>query len=300
MLHIFRLGGLILQTKPRRTTPMKDRIGQSLKACGSTGLPPSLIHQNREYHLQQVFKHDFFAATALYATTDGQSGSPRLVLKISRSSEFLGLPLDWLGRWLCEHEHRILTRLQGICGIPQLAARWRRNGLIYLFIEGDSLDQKPALPDDFFDRLNALVQRIHQRNIVYLDMNKRGNILLGEDGNPYLIDYQISFEIPTDIPIVGPFVAGIQSILEKEDFYHIFKHKRHFRRDLMTPEQVVSSKRVSFWVSLHRLATRPLTRLRRAVLHWLARKDYLDTNDVQLATPENDPGRWKPKSNKQE
>ncbi|MCP4708242.1 MAG: hypothetical protein GY869_06430 [Planctomycetes bacterium] len=72
----------------------------------------------------------------------------------------------------------------------------------------------------------------------------------------------------------------------------MYKHKRRFRSDLMDDEQLCRSRRISKWVALHRLLTRPLTRLRRGFLGFLYRRDQLVIDKTIEADAETDPSRW--------
>ena len=280
-------------------------LAYQLKACGRKGLSETLTLAGQRYRQVSVFKHDFFAATALYQRegngsvlvekTDQRQGCvlpEKLILKWSRSSDFLGLPLGWLGAWLCRHESYILKRLSGIEGVPRLVGRHHANGLLYGYIEGVSLDSKPELTDDFFDRLKKLLATIHTRQIAYLDMNKRGNILVGADQKPYMIDFQISWYGGGGFWPWRWLKRKLLGSLQAEDYYHLYKHKRRLRRDLMSEEAIARSRRVSGMIGAHRLLTRPVTLLRRRVLGWLMKKGQILADDLSEYHPETDPRRW--------
>lgn len=277
---------------------MKSAIGKQLSALGACPMPKNIELGDHRYVLIKVFKHDFFAATALYQSCDVSDNDypdipAKIVLKMARTGHFLGLPLSWLGREICRHEVSILGHLQDIKGIPRFLGRYLDAGLIYEYIEGCSLDEKPQLPDDFFDKLECLIKRIHGHNIAYIDMNKRGNILLNDKNQPSLIDFQISMHIDWLIWPLRPIGRYILDILQKEDFYHLAKHKRRLAGHLIDSEQAKSSRRISSWIALHRLVTRPLTKLRRRFLYFLYRKGCLPKDDVCQGNPESDPMRWK-------
>jgi hypothetical protein len=274
-------------------------LGYQLKACGKKALPKTLELPAGRYRLDRVFKHDFFAATALYGFDNSASpipAPPRVVLKIARQSDFLGVPLRWLGQAIARHEWSILTRLQDLPGLPRLIARYGNDGVIYRYIEGRSLDENPGgLPDDFFDRLLDLLSKIHQRRIAYVDMNKRGNILIAADQSPCLIDFQIACFIPPMIFGLHAVARSILDILQKEDCYHLYKHKRRLRPDLMNDRELEQSRRVSFWILIHRALAAPYRRLRRGILRNLYRHDTLVDGQVYCANPETDPVRWNKK-----
>ena len=282
-------------------------VGYQLRACGRRNLPVSISVAGKVYHQEKVFKHDFFAATGLYSSNGvvamdrgessreadpGPAVPKKVVLKMARQSDFLGLPLGWLGGLIRDHEQGILARLQGLAGVPRLVASYGRWGLIYEYIKGQSLDAKPDLPDDYFDRLVDLLGKIHQRGIAYVDMNKRGNLLLGADQRPYLIDYQIAWFGNWSWWPIHRLSHSMLAVMQREDLYHLFKHKRRLRQDLMSEIQIRDSRRASHWIVAHRMMTRPLIRRRRELLAYLYRKGKLVMEDVTETFSETDPRRW--------
>jgi predicted Ser/Thr protein kinase len=276
---------------------MKTTATDQLRAWGRYKPPDQITVRGLTYRRKKIFKHDFFALTALFELKNdinlGNKKAPaKVVLKLGRRRNFLGLPLDWLGRALCRHEISILKRLQHLSQVPRLLGLHSNIGFIYEYIEGCSLDEEPSLPDDFFDRLEDLVKRIHACRVGYVDMNKRGNILLGHDNLPYLIDFQISYHVSCPPwPLRKP-ADSILNALQREDFYHLFKHKRRLCRHLMDDLQMMKSQRKSRLILAHRIVARPLTRLRRKILSFLFRSGHLVMDDITVNTPENDPSRW--------
>lgn len=269
---------------------MKSRLSADLFACGPSGLPDTLEHGACTYRLSRCFKHDFFAATGLYEREDADSSVPgssvrKAILKINRKQPFCGVPLAWLGKGLRNHEVKILRSLQGIEQVPRLLGEHGKCGFLYEYIEGCSLDESPHIPDTFFDGLKDLLDRVHGRNICYLDMNKRGNILIGADGKPHLIDFQISL-------CLGRPWRRLLAALQREDIYHLYKHKRKFRSDLLTPEEEELSRRRSGLIRIHRCIATPLRRLRRWFLGRLVRRRILQSPDGMECSPENDLRRY--------
>lgn len=269
---------------------LKKRLKNDLFACGIAGLPKTVYVAQRRWLLVRTFKHDFFAATGMYASAnpsgDLQDDAEHVVLKISRIQPFFGIPLAWTGRFLKQREYRLLTRVQTLDQVPQLIGEYGRNGFVYRFIEGQSLDEKPDLPDTYFDELKLLLHRIHTLGICYLDFNKRGNILIGKDKRPYMIDFQISMILNR------PFCKQLCHLLQREDYYHLLKHKRRLRPDLMTESERVLSKHRSLPIRIHRFLTVPLRTLRRRLLGLLHHKNLLTRDDSFDPTPENDPTRF--------
>jgi hypothetical protein len=80
----------------------RDRTIYALRALGRADLPAHFVLDGVTYRHERTIKHDFFAATGFYLAPDGT----RVVLKVGRTAEYAGVPLLWLGRWLCSRETR--------------------------------------------------------------------------------------------------------------------------------------------------------------------------------------------------
>ncbi|MFC1677917.1 hypothetical protein ACFL3G_12765 [Planctomycetota bacterium] len=263
---------------------MLKTLGYHMYACGKKGLPKKIDISAGSYNLRKVLKHDFFAATALYElatptnTTETRSPS-RLILKMGRQQHFIGLPLRWLGKIICSHEISILSRLSHLQQIPHILDRWGKTGFTYEYIEGQTLDENKNLPDDFFDNLIELTRQIHQNNVVYVDSNKRNNLLLGDDGKPYIIDFQISQHFKQRPLFFKRFSSKLKHALQRADIYHILKHKRRICPHLLKPEEKIKSRRTGKLIDLHRMVATPFRKLRRRFLKLLYDKGVLADDD---------------------
>lgn len=233
----------------------------SLKALGRKPLPPTIEVEGRRYRLARVFKHDFFAATALY-----ERDQHRVILKLQRQASFLLVPLGWVGRILAARERAAFRRLAGLPGVPRLLADFGPTGLIREFVEGSTLAEAERVGDDFHPRLRALIDAIHSRGMAYVDLEKPGNVLVGSDGLPYLFDFQISWYWPKRWGGELFPARAICKRLQKGDLYHLVKLQRRSRPDQLSPEALAASYQKPWYVRLHNLVTRPFTRLRRRIL----------------------------------
>jgi hypothetical protein len=229
-------------------------------------LPDFVICDGVRFTHVKTFKHDFFAATGLYRGPGGL-----VVLKVGRQNEFLTIPMRWIGAILTRREVRIYELLHGMPGVPRLIGAVGNSGFLHEFVPGHPLRRDERVSDAFFDQLLALIEGLHARHIAYVDLNKRENILVGDDGRPYLIDFQISLYLP---PVGWQGRWPIRWLLgrfQDADRYHCFKHKRRLRPDLLTEQQRAEIGRLSVWIRLHRGLTRPFTNLRRRTLKRLGR-----------------------------
>ena len=84
------------------------------------------------------------------------------------------------------------VKLQGISGIPKSPFMLDEYAVCYEFISGNTLKDTPpeAISDDYFFQLEDLVKRMHERNLVHLDIRNRRNIMVTDDGKPALLDFQ--------------------------------------------------------------------------------------------------------------
>jgi hypothetical protein len=274
---------------------MRRSLGYHLYAWGRAGMPREVNVKGTTYFRKRIFKHDFFAATGMYERNGSpvSEGFPRkIVLKLGREQNFFGMPMRWLGRATTERELDNLRRVGGIAGVPKLVTRYGLTGFAYEYIEGRSLDDRSDIPEGFFDRLRELLDQVHRRNVVYLDMNKRGNIIIGEEGQPYLVDFQISVHISNEAMAAVRLLEGVLKSLQDCDIYHLYKHKRKLCPQELRPEEEILSYRISRYIQLHTRVTRPLTKLRRALLKKLFANRFLVRDTDIHYSPENDPARF--------
>lgn len=237
--------------------PLSERNLFALRALGKADLPASFTLEGIAYHREKTIKHDFFAATGFYLSESGE----RVVLKVGRTQDYAGLPLLWLGRWLCNRETRFYRACQDLPNVPRMLGRVGKTGFAHAYVSGRPLSKEHPIPNALFDELFELLDTLHQRNIAYVDTNKPQNILQGEDGHPHLIDFQISFDLHD---FGNNFITrAILRRLQKEDRYHILKHKRKLRPDLLTEAEKAAAKKVSWFIKAHRIITRPYFLIRR-------------------------------------
>lgn len=245
--------------RPASRTPPVD-----LRALGRTPFPAEVCISGRRYRLQKVFKHDFFAVTGLMESADGR----RIVLKIGRTAPLLGWPAAWVGAWLAGREARIYRALRGVRGIPAFAGTWGRCGMAHEYVAGHSLSRNEKVSDEFFDQLENLLREVHARDMAYVDLEKCANVLVGDDGRPWLIDFQISWHWPGPLGRRFPLTRLLRR-LQHMDHYHLLKHRRKLRPDQLSAAQLEAAQKPPGSIRLHRLLTAPLQQIRRAVLRRL-------------------------------
>src|SRR6185369_1004878 len=134
-------------------------------------------------------------------------------------------------------------------------ARVGKNGFVHEYVTGRPLQKGKPVPDRFFMQLTGLLEELHRRDIAYVDTNKPENILLGDDGKPHLIDFQISW----DLHELGDNFLNRWWLrrLCDSDIYHLLKHKKRFRPDQTTDDERTRIEQRGTLINLHRFLTRP-------------------------------------------
>jgi predicted Ser/Thr protein kinase len=164
---------------------------------------------------------------------DGRS----LMLKDVRERSFL---LRWtLGSWLIHKEWKIYSRLKGVKGIPQPIERIDRFAFAMEFIPGRPLLRGETLPSSFFSDLEQVLKGVHARGVVHLDLRHKGNILLSDKGEPFLIDFNSSFAFKEK----GFLRRTLFSLLCWVDDGGLLKLKKRVSPSSMTPQELAFLKR---------------------------------------------------------
>ncbi len=121
-------------------------------------------------------------------------------LKIWVVKDFLPCPpfirKTW-GRFMVKREFKALQKLEGIVGIPKQPFLLDIYAVCYRFIPGKTLKETAPemIGDNFFFQFEDIVRKMHQRNMVHLDVRNRKNILVTDEGLPALLDFQSSLNL---------------------------------------------------------------------------------------------------------
>jgi hypothetical protein len=242
-----------------------------LRALGIEDLPARFTLPDGDYLHVRTYKHDFFAATGLY---EGPGG--RVILKVGRTARLLGLPVAWLGRWLCRRELAIYQRADGVEGVPRCLGGLGPTGLLHASSKAIRCQRGERVDDAFFRSAGAAAFQLHQRDIAYADSKAREHPRRRRRPAA-LIDFQISWCWPRDQALAtrarqvppGLHRRYILTRLRAADQYLLLKHWRRHRPDLLTAEQLHASYQVGWLIRLHRRISWPFTRVRRSLLKLL-------------------------------
>ena len=164
-------------------------------------------------------------------------GGRSLMVKDVRKKNFF---LRWtLGLWLIDKEWKIYSRLAGMKGIPQPVGRVDRFAFAMEFIPGKSILRGEPLPPPFFRELERVLEDIHKRGVVHMDLRHKGNILVSEKGEPFLIDFNSSFAFKEN----GFLRRCLFPLLRWVDYGGLLKLKERVSPSSMTAAELTFLKR---------------------------------------------------------
>jgi hypothetical protein len=162
-------------------------------------------------------------------TPDG----PRVVKDFRKSPWWIRW--TW-GRWMIGHELALMKRLDGMHGIPQKLQRIDAYSFSMELLAGETMsaynerrekdDSVPALPEAYFEELEAMIHEMHRRKVTHLDNRNAKNVLILDDGRPGLLDFQAGVTLRWWL---FPF---IKNILKMADISGAYKHWFRVRGEL--------------------------------------------------------------------
>ncbi|MEM7722790.1 MAG: hypothetical protein AAF376_10480 [Pseudomonadota bacterium] len=281
-----------------------------LRALGHDDPPAEFRADGQTFRRVTIFKHDAFAATALYTASDG---SDRRVLgKFARRQSAFGLPMAWLGRWFHDREQRVFRRMADHPLVPDTLGTITVGGKPWpaaaarVFVEGKPLEPLDRPPDDFFPTLQQLIAAFHARRIAVVDLHKRDNILIDDHNQPHLMDFQISLAppAPEEWAARRPWVwldwrQWFLGPSQRADVYHLMKHWVRHRPDQLTADQRDLNQYRPRIVRVWRQLVRPIHAGRRRLFVGLkirTGKGEAHTEVAPDVRPRPAPGRVPPDS----
>lgn len=96
-----------------------------------------------------------------------------------------------IGPILIRREYGALVKLSGAKGVPQIESKIDKCAIAMEHISHKTLGEIPedSIGNDFYYELAKIVDEIHKRGVAHCDLRSRGNVLVGEDGKPYVVDF---------------------------------------------------------------------------------------------------------------
>ena len=142
-----------------------------------------------------------------------------------------------VGRFLVWRESKAYRRLKGLKGVPVFFRTIDGLALVVKEIPGTDIETQNVmenLDDGFYNDLKVLIKNIHKRGLAHCDLKRAPNIMKGDDGKPYIVDWAAVVSIselrffPLSL-IYGRFL--------QDDLNAVTKLKLKYRPESVSPEE---------------------------------------------------------------
>ena len=150
------------------------------------------------------------------------------------------------GAWMTGVELSALRLLSGLKGFPQESFRLDRFAFAYLFTPGKSIGRRNAVSSPaFFEELEVLVEKMHERGVAHLDIRAAKNILITDQGEPFILDFQSYARLKT-LP------GFLRKLLVNIDRSAVYKHWERKFPDTIGHDRTIFLERMNwqrrFWI----------------------------------------------------
>ncbi|MEO8012442.1 MAG: serine/threonine protein kinase [Dokdonella sp.] len=143
-------------------------------------------------------------------------GALRWIRRDTRTARF---GMRWIARAAAAREARVLGKLSGVNGVPQLIA-WQGGVLDRSFMDGAPMQRAQPSDPAFYRAAHRLLKQLRERGVVHNDLAKEPNWLQRLDGSPAVVDFQIAWARQRG--------GSLFRLLAREDLRHLLKHKRTY------------------------------------------------------------------------
>lgn len=254
------------------------------RALGNDEPPAAISIGGVAYEIAELYKHDSWAATARYRRQN--PGVPcvaepntDVVCKFNRVQPILGISVSWLGKLLAmreENAYRVFEDVDGVCeaaGPIEADGKVHQNAVGHYFVDGHPLANNEQVSQRFFFELRQMLREIHAAGFAFVDLHKRENILVGDDGKPYLTDFQISFQTRNGRLWKVPPGKWLLRIFQQSDLFCLSKHVRKHQPELIHQLDLQGFEQPPWWIKLHRMIAVPFRQTRRRFLSVIGVRD---------------------------
>jgi RIO-like serine/threonine protein kinase len=141
------------------------------------------------------------------------------------------------GRFLVWREKKAYQKLKEIKGIPAFYGAIKGPALVMEEVQGKNLHavhQASGIPQQFYSDLYLLIEAIHNAGLAHCDLKRAPNIIVGDDGRPYIVDWSASISKSE----FGVFpLSLIFNRFMRDDLDAIIKLKLKYTPELVSPEE---------------------------------------------------------------
>ncbi|MFW6159129.1 MAG: hypothetical protein ACOC8E_07215 [Planctomycetota bacterium] len=149
-----------------------------------------------------------------------------------------------IGRPLLAREFRFYRQLEGVSGVPRAFRRLDKDGFLAEWISAERPSRRRKREgrtpdDDEYRRWFELLDELHRRGFVHLDLRNMSNFLLGDEGDVYVVDFASALHLPRWLP----FRSGLVRFLGSFDRAGVLKMKRRLSPELLSADEAAALSR---------------------------------------------------------
>jgi len=135
---------------------------------------------------------------------------------------------------LLRHEYKIYQKLQGMQAIPVCYGMANNEYLVIEFIEGQTIREKrPSTDSDYFVKLFAAIEEMHQREVAHFDLKRSENLLVTVNNEPKLIDFGVSVIRKAGLHWFNQF---LYKLAKQFDYNAWARHKYYKQMELLSDQ----------------------------------------------------------------
>jgi hypothetical protein len=180
-------------------------------------------------NLEKILIRGRFTKADVFIT---RAGGSRYVVKDYSHKSFWERNL--VGRIVIGREARAYQALSGVEGLPPKFSRLSPYSLAVEYLEGKDLGcfQRGGLGPEILIQFESIVDELHRRGWVHLDLHRRTNILF-VDGRIFIVDLASALHTGS-IPLLGRFFTGLFGLADR---LSLIKMKKIFGPELLTDRE---------------------------------------------------------------
>ncbi len=144
------------------------------------------------------------------------------------------LERNLIGRIVIGRETRAYRALAGIAGLPARYKRLNAFSIATEYLEGRDLGgiTRGEIGPGVIRQFEAVVEELHERGWVHLDLQRRSNILL-VDGKVFVVDLASAMH-PGSVPLIGRCLTRLFGLADRMS---LIKMKSIYAPELITPRE---------------------------------------------------------------
>lgn len=205
-------------------------------------------------------KRDLFGAVSRVRRSGGTGSVDCVQRDITSAARGVG----WFARRLAAREARALTVARFVPGVPRLVS-WDGQRLVRSWLPGVPLQKSGGVERAYFREALRLLRRLHAAGLVHNDLAKEPNWLVGPDGRPAVVDFQLAMRPRRRGPLFR--------MLAHDDLRHLLKHKRAYcPGDLTARQRAILAQRSPLAAAWARTGKPVYRFVTRRLLGWADRE----------------------------